>query len=500
MDTLPDDVLANVFDRLEVDDIVGLKSVSRDLKRRVSHSSIPDWISSADAQVDTLGIPLHLARNPFEHLSLHPPPPQWSPSHLLRNHTLISRSLSHRRWHALQLGQTWAQPVIPAMSLSSTRLVLGVGGRLLIHDLRPPVVSSHGGKIVYKARDYPVAAPRSASDADIIGVSQVHDNEVIVAQFNGILRRYALPVSDASSSLRPIGTYSPSSKSTIHTLANSTDLILTTSSSGLASLYRLRAPDLSPVTLQLPQNTRAWASHVSSDSRQAYFGLHSNLAIYPITSSGFSSTPSLRLHGPEPPSRSSPYDIVQPPSPSIHHPAVLLSAWYDSYLRLHDTRVGPAPVTSFFDDLAWSDGSAMYCTTFLGSHHIAGGCARHGTVALFDVRRPTEGFSIFSPGGKGSPVYALKGEGGRLWGVTERRAFVLTFDGSGEEPDCIVDPAARATRRKAVEYPKSYKPRGGKWGWSYRYGDNDAGADGDRVRGYEHNERGLRLFDSLEVR
>jgi len=153
----------------------------------------------------------------------------------------------------------------------------------------------------------------------------------------------------------------------------------------------------------------------------------------------------------------------------------------------------------------------MYSSAFVGETFIAGGGARHGTVAFFDIRNNKRGWSCFSPGGKGSPVYALRGEGGRVWGVTERRAFVLAFDGSGGEVGGLVNEELRAEtivggaagnggggrggrQARGREVPSGWKGRGGRWGWTVRY-DEDEG----RGVGYEHSERGVKLFDGLPV-
>jgi hypothetical protein len=147
----------------------------------------------------------------------------------------------------------------------------------------------------------------------------------------------------------------------------------------------------------------------------------------------------------------------------------------------------------------------MYSSTFFGEYGIAGGGARHGTVCLFDIRYPKKGWSVFSPAGKGSPVYSLKGEGGRVWGVTEKRAFVLAFDGSGEVENGILgeELMSEVKRDRAAKFrggpkgrdaPSGWKGRGGRWGWTVRYDEDDGSG-----RGYEHSQRGVELFDGLPL-
>lgn len=273
--------------------------------------------------------------------------------------------------------------------------------------------------------------------------------------------------------------------------------MMTTTSTGLVSVFKSRSPWAAPETFSLRQ-PRAWSSLVTRDS--LLLGVTGSIDIHPLLPTGPLPTPSRSLHGPDLPSRSSPYDLCRPPSPSVHNPSILLSSWYDSHLRLHDLRrPTSSPCLEMSDPWAWADGSAMYSCAFLAEKYVAGGGARHGTVALFDLRSPKTGWSCFSPEGRGSPVYKLVGEGGRLWGVSEKRAFVLTFDGSGGVVDGVVKSEARAAKKGrggGRERPSGWKGRGGKWGWTVRYGDE---VDQEVVTGYEHSQRGVRLFDSLRA-
>ena len=271
---------------------------------------------------------------------------------------------------------------------------------------------------------------------------------------------------------------------------------MTSSATGLVSLFETSKPHKPPETFNLPTPTRAWSSMVFSSyptvSPSLLLGVHGGVLLYSLDGSSSPTKPSRRLTGPDCPSRSSPYCLVSPPTGSVHHPSMLLSAWYDSHLRIHDLRLAQSsPVLELSDPWQWADGSAMYSTTFLADHHVAGGGSRHGTVSLFDIRQPKSGWSVFTPGGRGSPVYALQGEGGRLWGVTERRAFVLSWDGSAEEGG-LVAVEARAKREQARQAPYGWGGRGRKWGWTVRYNE-----PGEVCTGYNHRERGVNLFESL---
>ena len=579
LDQLPDDVLGLVLSQLSLHRLLSLQQLNKRLHHRIA----------------SLGVPLYLAHHPQSHLTLFPPSDQWPPLDLLKRNVYINASLALRRWRALQVGQTWSGAVIPAMELTPDRLLLGVGGKVVVHPLRPPLHSSpngfesdesagatstgatRGAKTVHRAYEHPIVGKHQGSSADIIGVASLgtsgtDEEDIIVAQYDGTLQQFALNASGTS--LRPVVRYLPpqpvqpatddtdgsrsstpapippftsssaaasataSGRSTpsvgtngLHTMSVRGGMVLTTSST-TAALYRAASPTSPPLVLHtadpsLPDGiakkhrNRAWSSLVDPRDAHLLLGMSDAVHIHPYTPDAI--LPSARrLVGPDPPAVSSAYDLTLPPAGSVHSRQLLLSAWYDSTLRLHDLRrPASTSVLEMCDPWTWADGSAMYACTYLAEWGVAGGGARHGAVALFDMRQPKGPFahaapdtcpgsrpttyagrpdvyagdwSCFSPGGKNSPVYALKADSGRLYGVTERRAFVLAFDPA--EPDDIVHPTARAKRRlgDAVDVPKGWKGRGGKWGWTVRYGEQ---ADVDRSTGYEHAGRGVELFESL---
>lgn len=341
-----------------------------------------------------------------------------------------------------------------------------------------------------------IARKDRGSETDIIGAMELPGDELAVAQYDGTLQRFTL---GSNGSLRSTAHYIHPKGSNLHTLAVGTDgeVMTTITSSGLVSTFKTKSPWISPDTFEIKD--RAWSSMTVTRhphlAPAIYIGINGGISVHPLRPSGPDATRSLFLTGPDLPSRSSPYGMAFPPQPSAHHPSLLLSSWFDCYIRLHDLRTKSAsPVTEFFDPWQWADGSAVYSTTFLAENHIAGGGARHGSVCLFDVRQPKSGWSIFSPGGKGSPVYALKGEGGRLWGVTEKRAFVLAFDGSGDLPEGLVMQEARAPKERVRDRPSGWKGRGGKWGWTVRYDEV-----GEGCSGYDHDQKGVALFESLRI-
>ncbi|ORX39678.1 hypothetical protein BD324DRAFT_648311 [Kockovaella imperatae] len=478
LQTLPDDVLSHLLRYLDLEELLRLQQVNRQLRERVI----------------TLGLPQYLVRHAQNHVTLCPQQDSWKPYDLVRRNLTILQNLKARQWHALQIGPTWQSPVIPTLTLTPSMLLLGVGGKLLVHPLHDWPTS--GGKVVGRAKEHLIASKGTGSGADIIGVAPLVDDgsAFTVAQFDGTLQTYTYE----NSGLRPGTRWRHADGANVHTLSASSkgDLMLTSTSAGVVSIFSPTSPRGPLEAFSLPTSARAWSSlvatsHASLDP-SIMVGVHGGILIYPMSPTGVVNTPR-KLLGPDKPSRSSPYCLTFPSKPSVHHPSLLLSAWYDSHLRIHDLRSPDiSPQMEFADPWQWADASAMYCATYFAENHIAGGGSRHGTVSLFDIRQPKAGWSIFTPGGKGSPVYALQGEGGRLWGVTERRAFALSFDGSGGIPAGLVASNARAPRTDVRHTPSGWKGRGGKWRWTVRYNES-----ADVCTGYNHSERGVNLFESL---
>lgn len=374
--------------------------------------------------------------------------------------------------------------------------MLGVGTQILVHPLLPR--REYAPRAVGPATTFALG-DKAGSSADIVGIHALPSSSAsyVVAQFDGTLQRVELGPNGLKSTahyMHPRGS-GASSPGNIHSLAGDGDTVLT-ASTGSARLFNTRSPWTPPSLLSLGTGVRAWSAALSSSSSnpRAFLGLSGGIHTYSLRPSGPESE--RILHGAAPGS-SAAYAVV-PPTPRSAHPSTLLSAWYDGTARLHDLRApSPAPVLELSDP--WSD-TALYSAAFVGEHGVAGGGAQHGAVSVWDIRRPDAGWSVFSPSGRGSPVYALLGDGGRVWGVTEKRAFVLAFDGSGRAEDGIVVRAAKAQalaqqgkRGGAKDVPNGYARRGGKFKWTVHYGEHAAR---EVSMGYRHGDRGMALFET----
>lgn len=245
----------------------------------------------------------------------------------------------------------------------------------------------------------------------------------------------------------------------IKALSTSSSMALTMSTTGLLSLFNANTPWVPPSTYH-SQKT-GWSCHLQLDASTPFAatGLHNGASIIPIRQSGFdSSTPSLaRLGGPK---NGCPVYSISAFLPGSS-PDIVTTGWYDGKVRVHDLRLpatsagstssalsppsqplsslsGPPsllkPVLTLSDP--WRSFDAIYSLSARGvpsssgahSHHyITAGSAQHSVVAIWDVRSPGGGWSVYAPGGDRSPVYGLLTEGSRIWGTTQSRAFMLDF-------------------------------------------------------------------------
>lgn len=395
---------------------------------------------------------------------------------------------------------------------------------------------------------------------DITGFYQLPNGQVITGNVGGVLQRQhfsknSLGLGHTSQTAESTALYQhPFMQQIVEVSGDSTSTggvaILSATKAGLASLYHAESPWTQPSTIDV--GTRLWTAHLSLNASQPFaaFGGSGNtsqaLRVYPVLPSGiFASSPTKAsshvAFGGCQRGRSAVYGITTPSNDmtmsfSNNPGSIVLSAWYDSFARIYDLRAtnlatGKAtPVVEMQDP--WSH-EALYCCDFVGPGHVVAGSARHGMLHIWDprmvrtatsrrdtaiandgtsnisVRNPHEravlsmhqgGWTVYTPGQPDSPVYDIKGEGGRIWGVTNRRTFVLAFDTFGTSP---LDPQARGWDIVPPYLePQSHSRNGqnGHWQGQGRSGGWKGDADeGSRNYGtcYEHADKSLNPFYSL---
>lgn len=315
---------------------------------------------------------------------------------------------------------------------------------------------------------------RGDTDAkwDITGVTFLPDGKdetLLVSNEEGALVRIKVLGKDTNASgsrhrrQQEMGSYLQASKTAaydvkigpIRTLTSSGAIALAVSECGRSAVINTTSPWITPSIVNTGK--LAWASHLQLSSATPYMalGTSNSVSVYSFSDGVLRASPSAELGGPL---RVTPVYCVSQYIPG-GSPDIIASGWYDGKVRIHDLRCSQrtwsnengttknqaalAPVITLSDpwrsfdpiySLAARSSPSMDSESGAGTgglphygHYLIAGTALHAAVCLWDVRKPDDSWSLFAPGQDRSPVYSLKAEGSRIWGVTERRAFIIDF-------------------------------------------------------------------------
>ena len=358
------------------------------------------------------------------------------------------------------LNTQWRSRYHSVLAMSPTTLAIGAGSTIYTYTL------SQGGV----REDFAIQVHRDSLPAtDITGLAFLPNigatRQMLITDMSGGVVRIRADNVATSSPEGPPGLSGPwNGKSAfvsqtarydhpheaIKALSTSGSMALTISATGLLSLFNASTPWVQPSTYHSQKTGWTCLLQLEASTPFAATGLHSGASIIPIRQSGFnSSTPSLaRLGGPK---SACPVYSISAFLPGSS-PDIITTGWYDGKVRVHDLRLASAlspplqspslsstppllkPVLTLSDP--WRSFDAIYSLSARGvpsssgthSHHyITAGSAQHSVVAIWDVRSPCAGWSVYAPGGDRSPVYGLLTEGSRIWGTTQSRAFMLDF-------------------------------------------------------------------------
>ncbi|CAD6573367.1 MAG: hypothetical protein CYPHOPRED_005132, partial [Cyphobasidiales sp. Tagirdzhanova-0007] len=284
---------------------------------------------------------------------------------------------------------------------------------------------------------------RSKTD-DVTAIAPVEGTaDIIISHVSGLLQKCRIEDSPTGRpQIRSICRYSHPGQ-TIQALDAARSGILacaTSYSGGSVSIYQTSSPWAEPYSWRL--QTRPWSIMLQPTAMKPQWLAvgHSGpepLSLYTLGESGLpvSTNGNITLRGND--CSTAVYGLTSPPltSPIGNTRDTLLSGWYDGSVRVHDLRrQSKEPVIELVDPLADSPVYSIACGGGSGCT-IAAGTARHGVIRVWDIRKATTsrktGHSIFGPGKDSSPVYGLQMEHDRLFGVTDRRAYMLEF-GRGE--------------------------------------------------------------------
>lgn len=368
---------------------------------------------------------------------------------------------------ARPLSARWAGKFQPILAVSSSRLVVGAGSKIYFYSFgvpnnsSAPPVSFEGSASLLDRLD----CPRNITALTFIEDGGL-DRSLDIAFQDGSIERIYLSTTPTITTALTITRHKllPMAKNDFaESLCSQSEIILALSSTGQARLSTLSGS----LTSTLDLKARSWTSHlcISASTPYAAFGTASKtpLTVHPILDGGhLRSQPIAILHTVtssqtdlipfEGLSSSAVYGLSQGPlnSPWGTSPQILVSGWYDGQVRIYDLRSSPSfsahrrplssdnpsnctasvavhrPVLSLVD--RWSYEPIYSVASGGGSAaHVAAGTARHSVVSFWDIRQPTQGWSVHAPGNDSSPVYSIVMESSRFFGVTQSRPFVYDF-------------------------------------------------------------------------
>jgi hypothetical protein len=381
----------------------------------------------------------------------------WPARTQVRYDLLTDNAWSLSKFIARPLSRPWPARLQPILAINTSRLVVAAGPYLHSYkfggssDGNAPSISFEG------THSFTATHGRNR---DITGITFIHDeglNQTLcIAFMDGSVEHVVLTDSQNDLLVSSVdsccaGLSQLHDGDFIESLSSEKNVLLSLSSEGFATLTDLHASAHFPIFESVALNTRSWTSHLClhSSSPYAAFGTSSAnpLTVHSVASDQLSPSPSAILSNKrsELPNRklqSAVYGITQAPlaSPWGSSPQILVSGWYDGEVRCYDLRscsrkssttdskqpTPLLPVLSLFDPMLVEPIYSVSCGGGSASH-VAAGSARHGVISFWDLRFPSNGWSVYAPGNDPSPVYSVILESSRIFGVTQSRPFVYDF-------------------------------------------------------------------------
>ncbi|KIY45649.1 hypothetical protein FISHEDRAFT_66911 [Fistulina hepatica ATCC 64428] len=434
---LPHDVIFHILENLSAVSLARLARTCVSLRDIVYHE----------------GWSLYILRNPRPSWSLTNARSWWSRHYHVRYDCLTDCAWSQTLFIARPLSMPWHGKLRALLAISPSRLVVAAGCRLSTYSFHS-ATDNHSPSVHSECTWY--LGRQQDSRNDITALKSVDSDPtgstLIAGLHNGSIIRYHITRSDDhdKSEVNLVRTfmYQQPGRHLIESLSLDGDIFLSLSGHGHATLHSLHNPRtfLSHINLE----KQSWEGYLclKSSSPFALFGTSSTtpLVMHNICESELLPEPSANLVRPAcltaGPMSNACYSIAQtvPGSPLGASPQIVVTGWYDGFVRVYDLRAADArtasgpdtsrgppnlcPVLELYDRWLYEP---IYSVSCGGGARIAAGSARHSVVSLWDVRAPKNGWSVHAPGNDPSPVYSVVMESSRLFGVTQSRPFVFDF-------------------------------------------------------------------------
>jgi hypothetical protein len=331
---------------------------------------------------------------------------------------------------------------MPVLAISQHRIIVAAGDYISSY-LFGTQAESGTPPVIYEGS---CSTPDNNQHHDISSCRILNDETdkivLLVGYQHGLLRYLVL--SKGEQSRLQIEENAPLSREddVIQTINGYDNLVLWTTHSGKVYLNQV---DNSWSQAELDLDRKLWKTHLCMTASTPYVAIGGSkphpLNIHAVTEDGIAPHPIASLEtGQGSGLATAVYGLTQGPisSPWGASPQVLVSGWYDGYIRCYDLRAslrgvsngeGPAklrPVMRVADRMSLEPIYSVSCGGG-SSAYIAAGAARHSVVSFWDVRAPKQGWSVYAPGNDASPVYDVVLESSRLYGTTQSRSFLLDF-------------------------------------------------------------------------
>lgn len=407
------------------------------------------------SQVHEFAWSIFLRNNQRHSFTLHSSRSRWSHITQVRYNTFADRAWSRANFIARPLSLPWRGNLQPVTALSTSTLLVAAGPLLYSYAVQDTSDTSPS-RIVFE-RSYGFTFGHGAVQPDITSMAFLpgQDRTVFLGFGDGSVEQFCLPpyrpydVRHVTITRTPHSAVQYQGANVIESISCSSHILLSLSQWGSVSLENLVSNSLSSTSVNL--GARSWSSHLCASSSPSYavFGTTSStpLSLYHITPDGFSPIPSIALQSPKKrPSAVYAITCAPPSSPLGPSEQIIVSGWYDGSVYIYDLRASCSqrhsdsssvsasvfspptllPVITLKDP--WTP-EPIYAISCGGGNasFIAAGMARHSVVAFWDVRQPSQGWSVHAPGNDPSPVYSIVLESSRLFGVTQSRPFVYDF-------------------------------------------------------------------------
>jgi hypothetical protein len=366
---------------------------------------------------------------------------------MLKYNTITDKAWSKPKFVARPLTRPWHGKYHGLLAIDNSRLIVGAGTTLhsftfarVAEGGTPPINFEFSHQL---PRSNEERAKRYVTAMSFINGGRDDCTIMLLGLYTGEFECFSLASRDKQQDLKLLDTNDiPTKLGQIHgqggaieSIVAESNLVLALSADGTVTLARI-GDNSPPSTLSLAK--KSWSSYLNLTGSSPYAAIGTSsstpLTIYSIREAGLSPDPTAILtprttDTSTAGSNQAVYAFSHGPLcfPWGASPEILVSGWYDGYVRVHDIRSSKTPVLQMADPWRYDSIYSVSCGGG-SSSHVAAGCAQHSLVSFWDVRAPkTKGWSVHAPGNDRSPVYNVILESSRLFGVTQSRPFVYDF-------------------------------------------------------------------------